>query len=148
MHLTIWPYIARTVDRILASMDGLTPEELNWKPAPDASSLYILGAHIIGSVNERLLGAMCGQEVQRDREAEFVARGDSAESLLRQWLAQRQQIEEGLAALPANAVEQHYTHTWRGELTGLELLLVVARHAAEHQGHADLTRQLILAQRT
>ena len=33
-------------------------------------------------------------------------------------------------------------HHWRGEISGREVLIVVARHTAEHLGHAELTRDM------
>jgi hypothetical protein len=33
----------------------------------------------------------------------------------------------------------------RGEVTGREVLMLMARHAAEHVGHAELTRDLAVA---
>jgi uncharacterized damage-inducible protein DinB len=146
--LVIWPYIARSVDQILDAMEGLTAEELNLRPAPGANSLYVLATHMLGNLNESMLGTLCRQDVTRDRDAEFVARGAAVEEIRRQWLALHKQITEGLAQLPGDVADTEYDHPRRGKLSGLELLLVVARHAAEHQGHAELTRQLLLDGRT
>jgi hypothetical protein len=35
-----------------------------------------------------------------------------------------------------------YRHPRRGAISGREILIVVARHAAEHLGQAELTRDL------
>lgn len=45
------------------------------------------------------------------------------------------------AALLNETVE----HGWRGPIARREVLIVVARHAAEHLGQAELTRDLALA---
>ncbi|CAN5843324.1 hypothetical protein BH10CHL1_BH10CHL1_01810 [soil metagenome] len=39
------------------------------------------------------------------------------------------------------------SHPRRGQITGREILLVVACHAAEHRGQAELTRDLLFAAR-
>ena len=144
----VWAYIARSVDRIVGCLDEVDSAGLNWRPpAPGANSLATLATHILGNLNEVVLGVVGGALVNRDRDAEFAVTVDSAESIRRQWLTLRHQIDVALAALPPNALELTYQHPRRGALTGLDVLVVVARHAAEHMGQAELTRDLYLAQR-
>ncbi|MCB0140064.1 MAG: DUF664 domain-containing protein, partial [Caldilineaceae bacterium] len=38
-----------------------------------------------------------------------------------------------------------FTHPRRGQMSGRAILMVVMRHAAEHMGHAELTRDLLYA---
>lgn len=47
----------------------------------------------------------------------------------------------------SSALEQEYLHPRRGPLIGWAILLIVARHAAEHWAHAKLTRDLLAVQR-
>ena len=49
--------------------------------------------------------------------------------------------------LPPAEFDREFWHARRGPLTGCEILLVVARHAAEHLGQAELTRDLLNAAR-
>jgi hypothetical protein len=50
-----------------------------------------------------------------------------------------------LASLPVGDLDRERPHSRRGTLSGREVLLVVARHAAEHWGEAQLTRSLLRA---
>jgi hypothetical protein len=81
--------------------------------------------------------------VSRDREAEFqTASGDGAE-LARHWTSLRPRIESVLAGLDGEVLDRVHPHPRRGTTTGREVLIVVARHAAEHLGQAELTRDLL-----
>lgn len=144
--LIFWRYIASSLDRLVGCLDGLSEAHLNWRPAaPDTNSLYALATHTLGNAEENLLQTLLGQPVGRDRDGEFAARGDSARAMAARWSALRAEIGSRLAKLPADALDAPYAHPRRGPLTGRELLLVVARHAAEHLGQAELTRDLLRA---
>ena len=145
--MLFWRYISSSVDQLLATMDGLTAEEINWSPIGDANSLYVLATHTMGNVTQNMLAVLCGQPVQRERDAEFAAQGDTPDALRTQWQNLHPQIQAQLEQLDAATLNQPRTHPGRGELTGREVLIVVARHSAEHMGQAFLTRDLILARR-
>jgi hypothetical protein len=85
--------------------------------------------------------------VGRDREAEFAVQGSSSEVLAARWQVLRERLARVLAGLPAGALDAEYQHPRRGALTGRAILIVVARHAAEHLGQAELTRDLLRAAR-
>ena len=142
-----WRKIAGSLDRLLATLDGLDEEQLNWRPpAPNANSLYALATHTLGNAEENLLGVLAGQPVERDREGEFRASGNSTAELRQRWAALRARIREALANLPPGALDRaDYQHPRRGAISGRKVLLIVARHAAEHAGQAELTRDLLLA---
>ena len=58
-----WPFIARSVDRLVALLDGLSEKELNWQPLENANSLYALAVHTMGNVEENLLGVFHRDDV-------------------------------------------------------------------------------------
>jgi hypothetical protein len=145
-----WRYIASSLDRLIACLDGLTVEELSWRPAaPGANSLYVLAAHMLGNAEENLLGLLGGQPMRREREAEFASRAEaaSAGTLNARWGELRQRLNDTLTTLTPDALNQTYAHPRRGTITGRDVLIVVARHAAEHLGQAELTRDLLRARR-
>ena len=124
-----WRYIASSLDRLIGCLDGLTPEELNWRPAAlDANSVYALAVHMLGTTAENLLGLLGGQPVRREREAEFAARAevDSAGILSTYWDDLRQRLAATLTTLPSAALDQTYAHrcSWRGKLC---LFLAIGR---------------------
>jgi len=114
---------------------------------PNANSLAVLATHITGNIEETVLGLICGQPRTRDREAEFRVTETDRAALQHRWQIVQAEIAQQLAQLPSSELARPRLHPRRGQLTGWEILLVVARHAAEHLAHAELTRDLLLAQR-
>ena len=50
-----WPYIQRSVDRIVQAVDSVPEEDLDWQlEAADSNSLYALAAHALGNLEEQL----------------------------------------------------------------------------------------------
>lgn len=131
------------VERILTCTEGLDEAGINWKPdAPETNSIYVLATHTMGNVRQNTLAVLGGQEDQRDRDAEFVASGDSAADLQRQWAELKPQVEDTLGRLGVADLERVHAHPRRGTITGQQVLMLMATHAAEHAGQAELTRDL------
>jgi len=132
----------------VACLDGLNQDDLDWRPIASANSLHVLATHIFGVLEQNLLGILGGQSVQRDRDAEFVAKASSAEPVQKRWNELKERIPSSLAKLSSTALSRKYSHPRRDSLlTGREILVMVTRHAAEHLGHAELTRDLLKARR-
>lgn len=143
--LVYWRFITSSVDRLLTCLDGLDEAALNWRPLPNANSLYVLATHMIGNIEETVWGLLCGQPIARDRDAEFSAMGHDARLVQTRWQSLQTHIAQHLAQLSSSDLEQERLHPRRGLLTGWTILLIVARHAAEHLAHAELTRDLLRA---
>ncbi len=145
--LLFWRYIASSLDRLVAVIDGLDAADLAWRPpAAEANSLYALVVHTLGNAEENLFETLGGQPIGRDRAGEFAARGDLA-TVTAKWDALRPRLAATLASLPDGALNATYQHPRRGSISGRDILIVVARHAAEHLGQAELTRDLLRAAR-
>ncbi len=139
-------YILRSLDRLVGCLEGLDERGLNWlPPAPGANSLYALAAHTLANAEENVLGTLCEHPVERDRAAEFAARGAAAREVEDRWRELRVRLDRALSDLPQGRLDDDVRHPRRGAVTGREVLLVVARHCAEHLGQAELTRDLLLA---
>ncbi len=145
---SFWRFIESSIDRLVACLDGLDDDEPNWRPLSSANSLYVLATHILGTAEENILGAVCGQPVDRQREVEFAARGGSAEPIRLRWRELRERMSQGLGQLSPASLDDEREHPRRGRQTGREVLIVVARHAAEHLGHTELTLDLLRDQRS
>jgi uncharacterized damage-inducible protein DinB len=142
-----WEYIIGSVERIIACLDGLGEGDLNWRPLENANSLYVLATHTMGNVEKNLLDALCGQPIERQREAEFVAHGSSVEPIRQRWRELQERVSVRLAPLSSDDLDREREHPHRGQITGREVLIVVARHAAEHAGQAELTRDFLFVAR-
>jgi hypothetical protein len=139
-------YITGSITHLLDCLDGLTPEQINWKPpVAETNSLYSLAVHTMANTEENVLGVVCGRLVDRSYEREFGAEGNSVEPLRAQLRELSDLMRRELAHLGPETMESARPHPRRGSITAREVLLVAARHAAEHYGQALLTRDLALA---
>jgi hypothetical protein len=135
-----------TLTRLLACLDGLAPDQLNWRPPVEGgNSVYILAVHTLANVEESVIEVLGGEPVGRVREQEFVAQGDSAAALLARWAALQPRLHATLTALTPDVLAREHRHPRRGLMSGRDVLLLALRHAAEHLGHAELTRDWINA---
>ena len=144
--VAFWRAIRETVDRLIGTLDGLSNEEINWRPsAPEANNLSVLAIHTMGNVEENILETLCGQPVNRNRDQEFQAGGASVSAIQKRWQALQERIQGALASVQTADLARHYKHSRRERETGYDVLILVARHAGEHAGQAELTRDLLRA---
>ena len=142
-----WHKIRDTVDEIVGCLEGLGSDGLDWSPLDDANSLYVLATHTMGNVRHNMLNGLCGLPVSRDRDAEFVVTGGSAAEIWARWNEIKGRIAASIEGLPPGEADREREHPRYGTVSGRELLLLVATHAAEHYGQAQLTRDLLKARR-
>jgi len=139
-------YIFNTIDSIVGLLEGLSADELNWRPeAPSTNSLYAIATHVLGNAEENLLGTLCGQLHGRNYAAEFPAAASVPDAVRTRWAELRDRVAGALARLTREDLDGIRPHPRRGPITAREVLIVVARHAAEHWGEAQLTRSLVAA---
>jgi uncharacterized damage-inducible protein DinB len=140
--------IVDKVERIVSCLDGNSTDEINMRPPiPETNSLLVLAVHTMANVEEATFKALLGQEVDRDRDSEFAATGNSAEQVRKHWDVLKSRIHPAIAGLSSEQLSKTYDHPRRGPMTGRELLLFTATHASEHVGHAEMTRDWVLSQR-
>ena len=137
-----WRFIVESEDKLIESLHGLEEDSLNWSPLDNANSLYVLATHTLGNIEQNILGGICDEPFRRDRDAEFLAQGDSWETIQTRWRELRCRISECIKDVPQNRLERKKESSL-GILTGRETLMVVTRHAAEHLGHAEITHDLL-----
>jgi hypothetical protein len=136
--------ILSSIDQLLACLAAMDASQFNWQPpARGANSVYALAVHTLGSAEEGILHALCNRHGTRDREQEFLAHAESSAALQEHWHDLREQLQTAIIGLSAHDLVRTVNHPRRGPLTGREVLLVVARHSAEHLGQAELTRDMI-----
>ena len=147
--------LQRLLDRVGRALDGLGEADLNWRPpAPDSNSLYVIATHVLGNAEAWVLGIVCGQPVQRDRDAEFRARGAVTGALTGRARGLSDEFARALRALPAGALEEKRRPAPpllgigpADELTVREALMRVLVHGLMHVGHMQVTRDLAIAAR-
>lgn len=142
-------FINRALDGMLQIVETLGDARVNQRPAlPGANSPYIILAHCVGLTHSILGGTLGGRPVQRDREAEFRAQGTVAD--IRQAVRDLQQhLQADLAQVQG---DQPPAYPWRPRQSYMEgwnqgsILLQCYTELAQHHGHMELTRDILLAQ--
>lgn len=140
------------LDQIVVALDGLTPAQLNWRPATGAAnSAWAIASHVVASTRVYALGFGCGREVARDRAAEFAAEGRDVRELIDGVRRLAGEIEATLGALAPSALDRRTLppqELWGTgeprEISGRDALVESIRHAALHLGELRLTRDLAL----
>ncbi len=126
-----------------AALAGLSTEALDWSPGVQMNSLTVLATHITAATRYMVGDVVAGEPSGRNREAEFRATGGN-EAELRQKLADvlaySQQVVDRLT--PDDLVRECFSPMHKRSYTVAWLLFRSVDHAAEHMGHAQLTRQL------
>lgn len=140
-------YINAAFDGMLNIAEELGDERINQRPnnLANTSSPFVILTHCIGLTRYWLGTVIAGRQIQRDREAEFRAQGTVAE--IRQAVRQvRNEIQDDikrvrgdqLSAFPDAVRPQH--KTW----TQGHFLLQCYKELAQHHGHMELTRDVML----
>ncbi len=138
-----WRYIAGSLDRLMALAAEQPAGVLRFRPpAPGANSILGLARHTLANARDNILGVMQGSAGGRDRQTEFEDLDPAA--LVELWGHLRPELEGVIGTLTTTMLNETVEHGWRGPIARREVLIVVARHAAEHLGQAELTRDLAL----
>ncbi len=146
---SFWRFTLRSLDGFMEIVDSLAVEELNWRPlASGSNSIYALTTHTLGNVRMHIFRVLLDQAIDRDRDGEFRSVADASNVPIPAWPVLRAEVEAALATLPPEAMDRIFEHPVFGSISGREVLMVMMRHTAEHLGHVELTRDLIVAARS
>ncbi len=141
-----WNNLCDSLDRIEEVVAGCGIDQLNWRPpAPETNSIYVLAVHSLGHLRQGIVGVLGEGSQERDRDAEFRAVATSTNVPIPDWAETRQLLEDTLARLTPDVLDRVYEPINRAPMTGLALLMLMTRHTALHEGHAELTRDLAKA---
>jgi uncharacterized damage-inducible protein DinB len=125
------------------AMDGLNAAGLNWKPTRrETNSAFILATHLLGSEKHWIHHVVDGREIQRDRDAEFRARGNDASSLRDPCDALARESEAILSRLASADWDATRETKNYGTISVRWCVLHLLEHYAEHVGQISLTRQV------
>lgn len=128
---------------ILKTLDDLSVDALNWHPLPDeTNSLYALATHLLGAERGWLHELIGQRQIERDRSAEFRARGEDITSLRLEYntVARESEdilerlVESDMAASRGKDASNMHTVRW--------CILHIVEHYNEHLGQMRLTRQM------
>jgi hypothetical protein len=125
--------------------DGLTDDQLNWKPSgQETNSIGILMSHIMGVEIFQVAERIGGHSVHRDRASEFADRA-TREALVQR----RAEVEKLLRATFDKLTSADLSRPFKtpnGEVPVIKFLLNMVSHVSDHMGQVILTRKLLNAQ--
>ena len=134
--------LMREVERVITATDGLSAEQLAWKPAAkEANSLIVLAAHTVGAAERHILERIAGRTPDRTRDEEFADAGDIA-GIRSRWNGVKQGIAEVLDNLAPGRLDQDLVGPVSTSSVHAMIVHAIA-HASEHAGQAELTRDLL-----
>ncbi len=141
----------------LAQLDGVPEDDLNdWRPAlglEDINTFYALATHLVGAGEYWVLHAAGGRDLQRDRPAEFRARGDLASLKARYegWLSDAREVLSTLTEDDVSRIFERDADPKSGSRavhwTVADCLIHAVEHTGVHVGHLHIQRQLWNAER-
>lgn len=129
----------------IATFEDLPAEALDWVPGADMNSLCALVVHTTGSARFWIGDVALGESSNRDRDAEFAAKGLSIAELKARFGAVEAYTRGACERLTfADFATVRQLPRDRRETVGWALLHAL-EHTGIHLGHAQITRQLWLA---
>jgi hypothetical protein len=144
----LW-FVDQALDRMVSIVSELGDEGSNRRVGLDgANSPYAILTHCLGVMEYWGGFYVAGRAVDRDRDAEFTAVGSVSELITRSAVA-RHQLEADLllarpTAAPANPPQPEDADLPFGRSQGA-VLLHIYEELAQHLGHMEITRDLLLA---
>ncbi|HEY7294139.1 MAG TPA: DinB family protein [Dehalococcoidia bacterium] len=133
---------------LLAAIDGLPAQALDWTPlAAGSSSIAVLIHHCADALRWWLVQELAGRPVAYDRTRDFAAHGEDAATLAAALNAAFDECAAALRGLDPSLLARVWpvgiAHPRRGqEQSGHFRIYYPLMHLAEHIGHLQLTRQL------
>jgi DinB family protein len=108
--------------------------------------MLVLATHTLGAAEDHVVKQLAGQQIDRVRAREFTVSGggDAVREGLEVVTKRITAVLDGLD--PAELERERPTPG--GPTTGREVLLWAVMHASQHDGVAQLTRDLVVAART
>jgi hypothetical protein len=126
---------------VAKTIEGLPLEALDWSPRAGVNSITALIVHLTGSQRFLFGEAIGGLEINRDRDAEFRARGltsNELNQLLEENLIYIAEKIEPLTLADLDAKRMFHTR----EVTLGWVIGHALKHTASHLGHIQVMRDL------
>jgi hypothetical protein len=120
--------------RLKQCVEGLTPEQVWWRPNPASNSIGNLILHLNGNVRQWLIASFSGQEDHRHRDAEFAERHTIAPAEL---LATLGATMEEASTVVSRLTETDLLRTFHIQgytVTGTAAVYQVVEHFGMHYG--------------
>lgn len=129
---------------VLKTLEGVDASGLNWTPTKhETNSLFVLGSHLAGSEHGWIFETLHQGPKTRNRAAEYLAKGDTADMLRQDFERNESETKQVLSSLTESDLGTTRQTGNYGTVTLRWIILHVIRHYSEHIGQMYLTRQLL-----
>ncbi len=128
-------------DDVAKTIEGLSPEALDWSPKAGVNSITVLIVHLTGSQRFLFGEVIGGQDIHRDRDAEFLAKGLSLDELKQRLSDNLTYIADVMESLTLADLERKCMFRTR-EVTVGWVISHALKHTATHLGHIQVMRDL------
>ena len=124
------------------SLNEVPQEALNWNPLPgDANSIFAMVTHFCGSEGFWIRQVVGGTNIGRNRDSEFLAKGNSKEDLLALLDKTQESSAQAIDKASAEGLDRTVTSPNFGEMSARAAILHTIEHGFTHLGHVQLTKQ-------
>lgn len=128
-------------DDVAKTIEGLPLEALDWSPKEGVNSITVLIVHLTGSQRFLFSEVIGGQDINRDRDAEFRAKGLTTEELTQRLNGNIAYLTGELEKLTLADLQRKCMFRTR-EVTVGWVLGHALKHTATHLGHIQVMRDL------
>ena len=140
-------YINAALDGMLTIAEEVGDERINQRPnnMDNTSTPFVIVTHCVGLTRYWLGTVIAGRQIQRDRDAEFSARGTVAD--VRQAVRQvQQEIQEDIKHVRGDqpSAFPEAVRPPQKDWTQGHFLIQCYKELAQHHGHMELTRDVML----
>jgi uncharacterized damage-inducible protein DinB len=126
---------------IINALDDLPLEALDWSPKEGMNSITVLIVHLTGSQRFLFGEVIGGRDIQRDRDAEFRAKGLEPAQLTQRLNDNLAYIADELENLTLADLERKRMFRTREVTVGWTIGHAL-KHTAEHLGHIQVMRDM------
>ncbi len=127
---------------ILNVVQSLPDEALDWSPGQEMNSVSVIVVHLTGSERFLVGDVIMHDPSNRDRNAEFQAKGMTKADLTRRLENAEAYLKSAFEKLSLDDLSTERLHPREGTVSVAWALLHALDHAAEHKGHIQMTAQL------
>ncbi|TWP36557.1 DUF664 domain-containing protein [Leekyejoonella antrihumi] len=143
--LDVLNFIDHAMEGMITTLESLGDDLVNRRPnLPGANSAYAIGTHCCGVMEYWGGQVLAARDIERDRDAEFVATGEVQDLAvrMREHGAQLSRDLRGFdgAAPPNGPIRERDKGRYP---TQGAVLMHIYEELAQHRGHLDLTADLV-----
>ena len=135
-------FLTGYLNDIQRCLNILNDEDLWWRPNEESNSVGNLLLHVMGSLNQWILGGIGGAKVHRARQQEFDERSPlSKEDLSSRLNSVLREVDLAIAAIDSSQLTNKMQMAGK-ELTWMFAIYLMVQHLSTHTGQIIMVTKL------